>query len=207
MIKYFIRTTGERTLHPSIERELGSDYTLLIDTEHNSGKAFIKQLLEINDYDSVLMEDDIILCKDFKKRVEEVISKYPNKMINFFTYPDRYFKSQFQYFFCYNQCHYFPKGLPKQIHDKIMELSLNYSSQELLLRRSLYSLKIRTLNYRPCLVQHIDNGSLMNHNPNFNRRSPYFIDYLDELGMDYKDVNNAEDQKKLFELMRSKFSK
>lgn len=204
-IKYFIRTTGERVLDESIHRELGDSYTLLVDYEHNSGKAYLKQLLIINDYASVFMEDDIILCKDFKNRIEKVINEYPDKIINFFTFPTTYMTTQFQNFHCYNQCCYFPKGLPKKLHDTITEQKIFHRRQEVMLREALFRMKIKTLVYRPCLVQHIDNGSLMGYTPSFSRRTPYFIDYLDELGITYKEARLGENKNRLTELLREKF--
>ena len=204
-IKYFIRTTCERVLDESINRELGENYTLLVDKEHDSAKAFFNQLLEINDYDAILLEDDIILCKNFKKRIEEVINKYPNEVINFFTNPCGYFETKYEYFFCYNQCTFYPKGFSKILYDKIVECKLEYSRQELMIRTALTKLRKKHLVYRPCLVQHIDNESLMGHNVNFCRRSPFFIDYLEELNIDYKDAWKTENKEKLINLMKEKF--
>jgi hypothetical protein len=80
-IKYFVRTTNDRIYEYDLEHEK------LIDTEHAPVKSFINQLKYISQWDSVLLEDDLILCKDFKKRIEEVINQYPDKIINFFTRP------------------------------------------------------------------------------------------------------------------------
>lgn len=204
-IRYFIRTTGERKLDESISRELGEDYTLLVDTEHNSGKAYLEQMLIISEYPSVFMEDDIILCKDFKNRIEKVINEHPDEIINFFTFPTTYMKTSVQNFHCYNQCCYFPKGLPKKLHDTIFEKNLLHRRQEVMLREALFRIGIKTLVYRPCLVQHIDNGSLMGHHPAFSRRTPYFIDYLDELGITYEEARTGENKNKLIRLLQEKF--
>lgn len=202
MIKYFVRTTEERTLDKSFSQ---IDYELLIDRNHNSGKAFIEQLLEINDYDAVLMEDDIILCKDFKNKIEKVISEHPNDVINFFTMPMQYLNEQYTSSFVYNQCTYFPKGIAKKIHDLAMRFMPNNRSQEQIMKRCLCLLRTKHYIYRPCLVQHIDNGSLMGNHVMFCRRSPYFIDYLDELGMTYEEANVLENRRKLIALMKEKF--
>jgi hypothetical protein len=106
-IKYFVRTTNERELDKTYAQV---NYTKLVDTEHKPVDSFINQLKLISDYDSVLLEDDLILCKDFKKRVEEVISNYPNYIINFFTAPNSYFKTKLCDKLIYNQCTYYPKG-------------------------------------------------------------------------------------------------
>ena len=81
MLKFYVRTTLERQLDSSYSQ---IEYELLVDTEHKPIESFIEQLEQISEYDSVLLEDDLILCKEFKNRIEEVINKYPNKIINFF---------------------------------------------------------------------------------------------------------------------------
>lgn len=205
MIKYFVRTTNERVLDESFKKELGDDFTLLIDYNHDSGKAFFEQLDTINEYNCVVMEDDIILCKDFKNRIEEVINNNPNELINFFTQPTQYFKTRKGAFFCYNQCTYFPSGIAKKIKDAIVKYDIPIKRQEVMMRDSLSKLKIYHIQYRPCLVQHIDKGSLMNHNPGFCRRSPFFIDYLEELNIPYEDSGTKENYRKLFDLMKEKF--
>lgn len=75
-LKVFIRTTGERKLDKSIEEELKGNYTLLIDKEHKPIDSFIEQLKTISNYDAILLEDDVILCKDFLNEVNKVISKW-----------------------------------------------------------------------------------------------------------------------------------
>ena len=61
MIKYYIRTTGERCLDDTFSQ---IEYEYLYDREHKKGEVFAQQLLEISGNDVVLLEDDIILCKD-----------------------------------------------------------------------------------------------------------------------------------------------
>ena len=128
------------------------------------------------------------MCKDFKKRIEEIINQYPTTIINFFTKPMKWLPTKIEYYSCYNQCTYFPKGISKKIHDTIEKFNFLGYSQEFMLRRSLYRMKTKVLTYRPCLVQHIDNGSLMGKYVSFCRRTPYFIDYLDELGITYDEA-------------------
>lgn len=54
------------------------------------------------------------------------------------------------------------------------------------------------ISYRPCLVQHKHMDSIINPDLGF-RSTLYFVDYIDELGVDYKDVtkfkNNIDLQK------------
>lgn len=204
MIKYFVRTTDERQLDSSYSQ---IEYELLIDTEHNCGKAFLKQLEYVNDYDAVLLEDDCVLCKDFKKRIEEVISKHPNDIINFFTLPYEWRREGYTLprKFCYNQCTYFPKGISKQIVDAFLKTNTETNSAERIMKVALKKLKLNHYVYIPFLVQHLDNDSIMNHKKFYKRRSPFFIDYLDELGITYEEARTGENKNKLIRLLQEKF--
>lgn len=210
MIKYFVRTTNERILDKTYNQ---INYEKLVDLEHKPVDSFIKQLKIINSFDSVLLEDDLILCKDFKKKIEEVIKLYPNNIINFFTLPMSYFKTKKEYGFCYNQCTYYPKGISNMIANEIeyiLENDIRYKNcpqYDILENRALYNLKIKHIKYRPCLVQHIDGESIMNKDVKYLRRTPYFIDYLDALGITYKDALKSENKLKLMELMNSYLNK
>lgn len=210
MIKYFIRTTGERQLDNSYSQ---IEYERLVDKEHKPVKSFIEQLKFINNFDSVLLEDDLILCKDFKNRIEEVINQYPNDIINFFTVPMKYFKTKKEYGFCYNQCTYYPKGKALLIANEIEYVLKNDTrykncpQYDILENVALFNLKIKHIKYRPCLIQHLDNGSIMNNNVSFCRRSPFFIDYLEELNISYNETIKNENKEKLINLMKQKFDK
>ena len=205
MVKYFVRTTNERQLDKTYNQ---ISYEKLVDLEHKPVESFIEQLKIISKYDSVLLEDDLILCKDFKNKIEEVINQYPDEIINFFTYPMRYFKTIKESGFCYNQCTYYPKGMTLLIANEIeyiLENDIRYKNcpqYDILENRALYNLKIKHIKYRPCLVQHLDYNSLVGNCPN-SRRTPYFIDYLDELGISYDEAYKYKD--KLVQLMNEKF--
>ena len=177
-IKYFVRTTGERKFNYDI------DYEILTDTEHIPVKAFIKDLYYINDCDSVLLEDDLILCKNFKEEIEKVISQFPNKIINFFTKPELYFTTHYTDRFDYNQCTYYPKGMAKIIADEMTKMYKPdlHRSWAALTNRILQNLRINHVIYRPCLVQHKDNFSILQGGVNLRRNTLWFKDYLDEVG-------------------------
>lgn len=201
MIKYFVRTTLKRNLNASYNQ---IDYELLIDYHHNCGKAFLEQLECVNDFDSVLLEDDVILCKDFKNRIEKVIAEHPNDIINFFSGPLEYQPEGYSsHRFCWNQCTYFPKGIGKKIVDILRNNNFKTNSAEANMRFALIELDMNYYIYRPYLVQHIDDGSLMGHNTKHKRRSPFFIDYLDELGITYDEAFKYK--RELMSLMESKF--
>ena len=203
MLRYYVRTTLERQLDSSYSQ---IEYELLVDTEHKPIESFIEQLEQISEYDSVLLEDDLILCKDFKNRIEEVINKYPNKIINFFYHQDEYYQTRESTEYSNNQCTYYPKGISKLIA-KEMKNFITYSNQYSWIENlALNKLNITHIQYRPCLVQHLDSGSLIQKHKIIRPRiTPYFIDYLEELNIPYEEASEPENKQRLIALMEEKF--
>lgn len=191
-IKYFVRTTE----YSKVNYDL--DYTEIKDTKHEYIGSYIRALEMINDYNSVLLEDDCVLCKNFKEEIEKVISQYPDTIINFFTSPNTYWTTQYSDKFDYNQCTYFPKGITYNFAQlmKVKEAEGGHTSYGYLLRLVLRDLGLPHLIYRPSLVQHKDvicgrTGACLNRN------TIYFKDYLDELGMDMLDACDLRNREKL----------
>ena len=186
-IKYFVRTTE----NSKVDYDL--DYTEICDTKHQYVQSYIDALVVISDYDSVLLEDDCVLCNNFKEEIEKVISEHPNDIINFFSSPEDYMTSHYCTNFNYNQCTYFPKEICKKV---IPEMQLLYSrirniqSYGALLGKALKLLGIPHYVYRPALVQHID----YRHKT---RNTLYFKDYLDKLNISIDDAFNLDNQSKL----------
>ena len=200
-MKYFVRTTGERTLHESFSQ---IKYELLVDKEHNARKSFLEYLATLN-CDCVIFEDDIILCKDFKNRFKTIVKEHSKDVINFFFSPNRYFPSRYTVFFNWNQGVYYPKSVLKKLSVKMRELYTQYPDvpHDELEGQALLSLGIKTYLPRPCLIQHIDLGSLIQPRILTPRRTPFFIDYLDELGIPYEDAYKYKQE--LLNLMKEKF--
>ena len=196
-IKYYVRTTEER------EFDYDLDYEILADTEHKSVESFLEALYLIEDEDAVLLEDDLVLCKNFKEEIEKVIAQYPNKIINFFSGPLKYYSTHLSEFFDYNQCTYYPKGITKILADEMSKLyeKIDTKSYNYLETRALKNLGISHVMYRPTLVQHKDVKSILNNGAELKRLSPYFKDYLDELNIPYEEAFKLENKKKLDELV------
>lgn len=204
MIKFFVRTTGERKLDSSYEQII---YEKLIDTEHRPVMSFIEQLEYISEYDAVLLEDDCRLCKDFYKEITLVISEFPNRIINFFTNPRGYFITREAQTFYFNQCTYYPKGISKVLAQKMREIENqepNKYQYDVLESMALKNMGIEHIQYRPCLVQHLDFKSLIGNRDNY-RITPYFIDYLKELNLKYEDANNLKSKIRLTNMLLKDF--
>ena len=206
-MKYYVRTTLERELDSTYSQ---IEYELLVDKEHKPVESFIKQLEIISDNDAVLLEDDLLLCKNFKKRIERVISRYPDKIINFFTFPIQYFKTREFQRFIWNQCTYYPKGIAKIVAAKMQEIKNNSDIEmqyDILENEALKELKITHIQNRPCLVQHLDGKSLIGNSMK-GRMTIYFIDYLDELNISYEEAQSQLNKVKLkYKLLDTKIKK
>ena len=190
-IKYFVRTTKDSKVNYDL------DYTEICDTKNQYIQSYIDALNLISNYDAVLLEDDCVLCKNFKEEIEKVINEHPNDIINFFSFPNDYMTSHYSANFNYNQCTYFPKELSKKI---IPELQLTYDkinyskSYGALLNKVLRRIGIIHYIYRPTLVQHIDPRCKI-------RNTLYFKDYLDKLNISIEEAYKLENQSKLLELL------
>ena len=199
-MKYFVRTMENR------EDRLPDYFEKIVDREGRYVKSYIDALYIISDYDAVLVEDDIVLCNNFKKEIEGVIAQYPNTIINFFSNPERYYTTHYTELFGYNQCTYFPKGLAKILADEMMELYIPEETKPYkqrygrLLGVSMEKLGLPHLVHRPCLVNHIDGTSTFDGS--FNQRNTiYFKDYLDKLGITMEEAYSIENQKALKKLL------
>lgn len=191
-MKYYIRTTGERILDESYNQ---IPYIKLIDKEHRYIDFFVDELERVGDEDCVILEDDCVLCKDFKNRIEAVISQYPNKIINFFYWGQHYFKTRESDDYVQNQCTYYPKGLSKKLAVEMRKVHKKYPTlaTDRVENIALLNLKETHIQYRPCLVQHLNFDSLLNHSiEHQGLRTPFFIDYLDKLNIDYNNISDIE---------------
>ena len=201
---YYVRTTKDRVLDESYN---ALSYIELIDYNHKPIDSFIEQLKIISSDNSVLLEDDLVLCKDFKNIIEDIINKYPNYIINFFTKPIKYFTTNINDTFSCNQCTYYPKGISKIIAEEMENVRKQFPGikqydtiEDMAMRR----LGIIHVDYRPCIVQHINKKSLIQDSTLKNMQTYYFIDYLDELGMKYEDA--YKNKSRLEELLKEKIS-
>lgn len=196
MIKYYIRTTGERILDKSYNQ---IPYIELVDKDHKYIDFFVDKLEELGNEDIVIIEDDCMLCEDFKNRIEYIISQYPNKVINFFQYPgNRYFKTHESTEYLQNQCTYYPKGLSiklaremRKVHKQFPKLCTDQVENV-----ALKNLNEAHIKYRPCLVQHLNFDSLLGHKTECCKlRTPFFIDYLNKFDLDYNNLSKNDIRK------------
>ncbi|MFA6023544.1 MAG: glycosyltransferase family A protein [Candidatus Pacearchaeota archaeon] len=93
----------------------------VFDKNKSAFDTFLRALKKSNNKAVVFMECDVLLCKDFLRRLESEIEKRPNEILQFFSMRKddliigtrRMNGSTFSM----NQCHYFPKGMTNRLYD------------------------------------------------------------------------------------------
>ena len=191
-MKYYVRTTFDRTIDRSYDQ---IDYEIIADKEYRPIDSFIKALYQINNQDAILLEDDLILCDRFKERIEEAIKEYPNRIINFFNSPGIYKDIEETNNIGWNQCTFYPNGIAGQIAKEMERIPRikeypKCNQYSIIEYEAMQNLGLTLVQYRPHLVQHLDIDTLLFDLTCGLRRSRYFIDYLDELGINYKQAKD-----------------
>ena len=87
---------------------------------------------------------------------------------------------------------------------EIEEQEPNKYQYDVLESKALRQLNMTHIQYRPCLVQHLDFKSLIGNREN-SRITPFFIDYLEELGITYDDCEKHKWVIELKYLLKDKF--
>ena len=126
-MKYIIRKVPERNTR-YLERLL-PDAVVVNDVNHNGCIWSFLKAIETDDDDAVYIQDDILLCKDFRKKAEEYISKYPSDVI-VFCFPVQKNNKNASWFCqvkkegfysakdgCYLLCTYIPKKIACLFYD------------------------------------------------------------------------------------------
>lgn len=144
----------------------------------------------------VLLEDDIILCKNFQSRCENLISSRPNEVISMFEGPCSKKELHSEYrngriFMC-NLCNYFPKFVCNELakENNVLEFKEWYKKHfktwtypsDIYIAYILNKMKLKYWMQVPFLVQHFDFKSTLG-NRSTKRQTRFFID---DVGEDYQ---------------------
>lgn len=82
-MKYVIRKVPER--NTEYLEKLLPEAVVVNDVNHNGAIWSFLKAVEVVDDDAIYVQDDMLLCKDFKNRAEAYIKKYPDDVIVFST--------------------------------------------------------------------------------------------------------------------------
>lgn len=199
-MKYIVRTVSwvdERLRNVEVIKSVIPDIVVLTDTKRDGWNTYFEAMRMLNETGGVLLEDDVILCKGFKERIEGVISQKPDDLINFFERPKvswcttKYVGGS-QY--SSNLCTYYPPNLPIEFLKEYKNFRESKPDKHMglgydcLMAHTLVKLKRKYWRIRPCLVQHSMFKSTIN-NRALDRQTDYFIDDLIKNGTiseDYK---------------------
>lgn len=114
----FMTCPGREPYADYLKKQL-PEAEVIFDTEKNATKNFIKMLRSAGDHEALLMEDDIILCSDFVKKINDVVSKRGSMLINFFSRRGRDLTHGSRIepgrSFNYNCCVYYPAGWAREV--------------------------------------------------------------------------------------------
>lgn len=156
---------------------------------HSAMLTFLASLNGNGGHGHVHLEDDVILCKDFKRRIMSEISKHPNDLIQFFTLRQRDYTRGSGYVngdqFAYNQCLYIPYDIARGIIDYFPEWYATGKNAireqkglDVLVKDYLVHHKLQYWVVVPCLVQHAEEVSALNPKCSSKRVSRCFIDNI-----------------------------
>lgn len=156
---------------------------------HSSMATFLQALKIAGDEPHIHLEDDVILCRNFKELSDAVIAEHEHDLIQFFsmrkddlTVGSRYVAGRQ---FAMNQCTYFPKGLAKAIAGYYDEWraqgdnATKYTAPfDTLMAAYMAKERMRYWTSIPCLVQHAHEVSAINPRRSSKRQASCFKDSI-----------------------------
>lgn len=159
-----------------------------VDTIHDCYKSLFRACDMISETGGVVLEDDVVLCRNFKARVEPIIQeKGVNNVISFFEKPRVKLETKFCAGgeFLWSQCVYFPPKFNELLHKhwerfQIVEPRLARDMHyDVYIRYVLKQEKMKYWRIRPTYVQHLDFDSAISPRSH-KRQTYYFIDDVED---------------------------
>lgn len=186
-MRYMVRTVDwslERKDNVAIMKATIPQLEIVMDRKHDGYASLFLACKLLGDTGGVLMEDDIKLCKNFTKRIEEKVVELGNQyVINFFERPKVKFETELapgsQFF--WQQCVYFPPMIMHSFEKWFNQFKIDKPEMvggmatDRLIGYALGKEKVKYWRVNPRYVQHLDFKSVINSRSS-KRQSPYFID-------------------------------
>lgn len=179
-MKYLIQNVPQRDV--SILKDQLPNAIVYLDTKKQPLKSFIKTLELAKKDDSIYMEDDIILSKDFIKDTNRFIKPNSHYVINFWTLKKSVNQTTLMApsSFMSNLCVYIPnkhiRGIIDFYNKGWARINEHPTGMDLLVRDYLVSVKQSYWLYQPSLVQHKKIVSAINPRRSKYRQSITFKD-------------------------------
>lgn len=149
-------------------------------------ETFLKSVEMSQGQDCLNLEDDIILCNNFLNEINNVIKKYPDKVISFFTLKKVDTTTEMSgRTFCMAQCMYLPSWINNLLYtyyDKWKNTKRgieNPTGLDLMIADLLSEKKQTYILSLPCLVQHMEMKSRIDPRRSTKRQTKYFKDDIE----------------------------
>ena len=193
-MKIIVNTVPERKEYFKYLKKNLPDAHFIIDTEKRGAMwGYLQSLKYLNNENGLVLQDDIVLCYDFYKKVTKEIAKKPFNFINFFSMrkDDLTIGSRWMSNFLMNQCVYYPNYHSENIirWHKEYWVPANYegnkptSATDLFLRSYLKKNKIKCWLVIPNLVNHRQGKSSIDSRRSSKRLSFTYIGPRDEINL------------------------
>jgi len=179
--RLIVRTCAGREHFAAQLRALLPDAEWCHDTKRNAMQTYLAALAMAGNDPVVIMEDDILLTRNFRAKLESAIAEHPINVIQFFSMrkADLTAGSRWDRNFMMNQCVYLPPFLAaellawaKALHD----ITVRWQGTDSLLRDFLYSRKEKHWIHVPSLVNHAIAVSQIDKRRSSKRQSFTFAD-------------------------------
>lgn len=190
-MRYMVRTvtwSPERQANvEQMQRQIPA-LEVVLDEIGDGYASFFEACHRLNSTGGVLLEDDVLLCRNFPERVEVIIAeKSTDRLISFFERPKIDLSTQLVAGsqFMWMQCIYLPPGFPQQCINYYDEFKMTRPQHwagmatDRLIAYVLTKLNLKYWRIRPTLVQHLPFRSVIGSRST-KRQTPYFIDILEE---------------------------
>jgi len=121
MHRIIVRACRERTDHIDYLKKHIPEAEWCFDEKRDAMDTYLRSMVMAGIDPVIHMEEDVILCRDFRNRIESEISKRPNEVIQFFSMRNADLTIGSRYDagskFMMNQCFYLPAGYSKLVLD------------------------------------------------------------------------------------------
>jgi len=192
-MQYAVRTVAwspERAVNVERMQAQIPNLAVIVDDVGDGYACFFEACRLLNETGGVLLEDDVLLCRDFTARCEAIIAeKGPDQLISFFERPKIELPTALVAgsSFMWMQCIYMPPGFPALCSAYYDEFRTTRPKRwtgmatDSLIAFVLVKEKMRYWRIRPTLVQHLPFPSVIGGGGRpTNRQTLFFIDDLEE---------------------------
>lgn len=178
-MKFVVQKMPSRSIDNILEQV--PDVIISEHPEVTPNEAFIKSLEHSGHEDHIHLEDDVLLCSQFRNKVVGAVNKFPGKMISFFTLRKivMLMPNMPGGNFCMAQCIYIPGWMSKQLCEYYplwQEQNPNdRDGMDLFVADFLHSKRKSYVLWFPCLVQHKVGKSVIDPKRSSKRQTENFL--------------------------------